>query len=222
MSARQRLIPLLAVGGVLALFIGTSLHPMHADPNHAHAAFAEYAADSHWIASHLLQLFGVGLMAAALLLLSQRLYGSRAEPLARLGALGATAGLALAGALQAVDGVALKAMVNALAAAPAAEQSALFHATFAVRQIEIGLASISCIVLGVSVCLYGGALWLAPRFPVWLALLGLASGLPTALAGVVMAYQGFSEQVMLINMPANLLLLAWMLALATIVWRQAD
>ena len=91
----SRLIACLALSGVLALFVGTGLHPMHADPNHAHAAFAEYAADRHWVASHLLQLLGVALMAAALLLLAQRLHGSRAEPLARLATMTTTAGLAL-------------------------------------------------------------------------------------------------------------------------------
>ncbi len=216
----SRLIACLALSGVLALFVGTGLHPMHADPNHAHAAFAEYAADRHWVASHLLQLLGVALMAAALLLLAQRLHGSRAEPLARLAAMTTTAGLALAGALQAVDGIALKAMVDALATAPAGEHAALFHATFAVRQIEIGLASISCLLFGVSVCLYSGALWQAPQRPAWLPLLGLASGLPTAAAGAAMAYDGFSERVMLINMPANLLLLAWMLGLAWHAWHR--
>ena len=51
------------------MFIGTALHPMSADPNVPLAAFAEYAADRHWIASHLLQLASVALMVAALVLL---------------------------------------------------------------------------------------------------------------------------------------------------------
>ncbi len=38
-------------------------------------------------------------------------------------------------------------------------------------------------------------------------------------AGVVMAYTGFSGLAMAINMPANLLLLLWMLALAGFMWR---
>ena len=83
-----------------------------------------------------------------------------------------------------------------------------------------GWQSISCLLFGVSVCLYSGALWQAPQRPAWLPLLGLASGLPTATAGAAMAYDGFSERVMLINMPANLLLPAWMLGLAWHAWHR--
>ena len=45
--------------GALLLTLGTSLHPMQAAPWDAAAAFAEYAADHHWLASHLIQLLGV-------------------------------------------------------------------------------------------------------------------------------------------------------------------
>ena len=45
-------------------------------------------------------------------------------------------------ALKAVDGVALKVMVDAWAVAPAAQKEAAFYAAFAVRQVEIGLASV--------------------------------------------------------------------------------
>jgi len=51
------------------------MHPMGADPNIPLAAFTEYAADHHWVASHLMQLFGVILMVAALVLLSRMLAG---------------------------------------------------------------------------------------------------------------------------------------------------
>ena len=40
-----------AIAGALTLFVGTFLHPMNADPNDPLAAFTEYAADHHWIAS---------------------------------------------------------------------------------------------------------------------------------------------------------------------------
>jgi len=62
-----------AIAGSVSLFIGTYLHPMEADPNQAIAAFAEYAADRLWVASHLTQLAGVALILAALLLLAQQL-----------------------------------------------------------------------------------------------------------------------------------------------------
>lgn len=45
-----------AIAGAVLLLIGTILHPMSADPNVPLAAFTEYAADTHWVASHLMQL----------------------------------------------------------------------------------------------------------------------------------------------------------------------
>jgi hypothetical protein len=51
-----------ALAGSVVLAVGTSLHPLDADPNEAVAAFTEYAADRLWVASHLTQLAGVALM----------------------------------------------------------------------------------------------------------------------------------------------------------------
>ena len=47
----------------------------------------------------------------------------------------------------------------------------------------------------------------------WRAALAILGGAPTMIAGVVMAYAGFSGAAMAINMPANLLLLLWVLIL---------
>ncbi len=143
-----------AFAGCVLLGLGTSMHPMHAEPNNAVAAFAEYAADRNWIFSHLLQFAGAALLVAFMLLLARQLRVSIPvlQPLASGGAI---ASLAVAAALQAVDGVALKAAVDAWAAAPAAEKAPAFSAAFAVRQIEIGLASLLSILFGATAALYG-------------------------------------------------------------------
>ncbi len=107
-----------AIAGAMLLFVGTALHPMTADPNSPLAAFTEYAADRHWVASHLLQLSGMGLMVVALILLSRQLIAGPANIPAILGAGCALVSLAVTAALQAVDGIALKAMVNAWSAIP--------------------------------------------------------------------------------------------------------
>jgi hypothetical protein len=106
---------------------------MAADPNEAVAAFAEYAADPLWVASHMTQLGGIVLIVAALLALAQQLEAGSNTGWARIAAGGAVASLAVAAALQAVDGIALKRMVNAWAAAPAPHKEVTFHAAFAVR-----------------------------------------------------------------------------------------
>jgi len=216
----NRLASIAAISGALFLFAGTWLHPMNADPNVPLAAFTEYAADHHWVASHLMQLSGVALMVAALVLISRSMKEGPADAAASVAAAGATASLAVAAALQAVDGVALKAMVNAWAAAPESDKESLFRAAFAVRQIEIGLASISALLFGLTVSLFGIALLLDPRLPKWLGVIAIAGGAPTAIAGVVIAYTGFSGSAMAIDMPAGSLLLCWMVGLGIYVWRR--
>lgn len=132
---------------------------MEADPNEAVAAFAEYAADHLWVASHL------------------------------------------------------------WAMAPAAQKEVTFHAAFAVRQIEIGLASVVSLLFGLTATLYGVALLVDRTYPPWLGGLAIGGGVSTMGAGVVMAYTGFSGLAMAINMPASSILLVWMFAIGVRMWR---
>ncbi len=219
-SNESRVGAVCAISGVTLLIIGTYLHPMGADPNDPAAAFTEYAQDRLWIASHLLQLAGVAAMMAALLFLAGQLEARKRSSVVRIAAAGAIATLTLAAALQAVDGIALKSMVDTWAAAPASEKEGVFHATFAIRQVEIGLASMLSLSFGLTMTLYGIALLGEEAYPKWFAGLAIAGSVPTIVGGVVMAYTGFSGLAMAINMPANLLLLFWMLALAGLMWRQ--
>lgn len=216
----NRFTAIAAISGALLLFVGTALHPMQADPNQPSAAFTEYAADRLWVASHLTQLAGVALIVAALVVLSRKLADGPPGALAAVAAAGAVASLAVATALQAVDGIALKAMVNAWALASERHKEALFQAAFAVRQIEIGLASTTSLLFGTTASLYGAALLDEPRYPNWLGLLALVGGVPTAFAGVVIAYTGFSGLAMEINLWSSSALLLWMIALGTYLWRE--
>lgn len=204
------------------LFVGTFLHPSGADPNDPLAAFTEYAADRPWVASHLMQLIGLILMVLALILLSRLMSGGGGASWAYLGAVSAGASLAVAAALQAVDGVALKVMVDRWAAAPAGEKDLLFYAAFGVRQIETGLASMLSLLLGITVTLYSVALLSDRSFPKWLGWLAIVGSIPTAGAGIVMAYTGFSGLAMAINMPANFLLLIWIMVTGGWMWRLAS
>ncbi len=215
----NKLLSIAAILGALLLTTGTWLHPMHADPNAPLAAFTEYAADKHWIASHLLQLFGVVLIVAALVLLARRMKDGPAADWAALGSAGAIASLASAGMLQAVDGIALKVMVDSWAGANGAAQVSLFHAAFAVRQVEVGLASISSLVFGLTIVIYGVAFLADGRAAKWVGGLALLGGAAMALAGIAIAYTGFSELAMLLNMPASLLLIVWLVAVGMIGWR---
>jgi len=217
----SRLGPGAAILGGVLLFIGTYLHPMGADPNVPLAAFTEYAADRLWVASHLTQLLGVALMVAALVLLSWQMLNGPATEWVIMGTAGAVASLAVAGALQAVDGVALKVMVDRWAAAAEPQKAVLFQATFGVRQIEVGLASIGSLLFGLTLSLYGVALLIDRRFPGWFAALAIVGGIPTALAGVVIARTGFSEAAMDINMPSGSLAIVWVIILGVLGWRRS-
>jgi len=202
------------------LFIGTYLHPLGADPSEAVAAFTEYAADRLWIATHLTQLAGVVLLVAALLCLARQLESGSGAGWARLGAGGAIASLAVTTVLQAVDGIALKALVDAWATASAGQKEPAFHAAFAVRQVEIGLASVLSLLLGLTVTVYGVALLVDRTYPNWLGGLAIVGGVPTTVAGVLTAPRGFSRLAMATSMSAGLVLLVWMFILGVFMWRR--
>ena len=72
-----------AIAGAILLLVATSLHPLEADPNDPEAAFAEYAADELWVATHLGQFFAIVAIAVGLIALSDTLRQGRAEAWAR-------------------------------------------------------------------------------------------------------------------------------------------
>lgn len=216
---RHRPAALTAILGALLLFVGSWLHPMDADPNVAQAAFAEYAHSTHWVGVHLLQLLGAMVIVASLTLICHQLRrDDRDNPLATLTLVAGAATLAVSAALQAVDGIALKACIDAWVRATGPDKTVLFHTAFGVRQVEIGLASMAALLFGITATLFGWALWRDGRLPARYGWLAVAGGIPTAVAGVVMAYTGFSSLSMLINMPASMLLLAWLVGLGIKLW----
>jgi len=207
-----------AVTGAVTLFVATLLHPMSADPNDPPAAFAEYAADSLWVATHLGQFLGVAMLGVALVALAGTMESGSPSAWARIGVVGTAASIAMAAALQAVDGVALKVMVNRWMQASAETRARVFDAAFAVRQIEIGMASLLSILFGLTVSVFGISMLTGRRFPAWLGWIGLLGGLATASAGVAQAYTGFSALAMTLSMPAGSVLLVWAIVVGLFLW----
>ncbi len=207
-----------AVAGACLLLAGTWLHPVPPDPNNAAQAFAAYADDPLWIPSHLAQLVGIALALAALVIVARQLEMDGAGDCARLASAGAIASMALAAALQAVDGVALRAMIQNWALA--AQKDSAFQSALAVRQMELGLASVLSLVLGATATLFGLALLDGVTYPRWTGALALAGGVSTAVSGMVMAFSGFSDLEMAINMPASAVLVAWVIAIGVLMWRR--
>lgn len=210
-----------AISGALLLFLSTLLHPLEADPNDPVAAFQEYAGDNLWVASHLGQFLGIAVLVVGLFILTRWLVDTEASFWARVGAAGATATLTLMAALQAVDGIALKVMVDAWVAAPPSEKPMAFQAALAVRQIEIGLASMVGLVFGITTAIYGLVVARCGRLPTWLGWVAVGAGILTALAGIVMAYTGFSELAMNLSMPASFVLILWVITIGILMYRRA-
>jgi hypothetical protein len=219
-NTEDRVGAVCAFAGCVLLGLGTSMHPMQADPNNAAAAFAEYAADRNWITAHLLQFVGAALLLGFMLVLSRQLRTT--SGLRQVATGGAIASLAVAAVLQAVDGVALKAMVDSWAAAPEAEKPVAFSAAFAVRQIEIGLASLLSILFGATSALFGLLLHGDGRYPRWIGGAAFAGGAGIAAGGVWIARGGFGSVATNIQMPASLMVLAWVVGVAALHWRRAN
>jgi len=194
---------------------------MSADPNDPVAAFSEYAADRLWVASHLGQFIGIVSIGVALLTLGRTLRdGPAVEAYVLIGGAGAVASVATAAALQAVDGVALKAMVDAWAAAPAEQKDAAFHAAYGVRRIEVGLASLTSLLLGLTTLAYALALRATRSYPRWLGAAGLAGAAGLLVSGVALAYSGFSPLEMDVSMPSSLALMLFLVVFGLMALRR--
>jgi hypothetical protein len=77
--------------------------------------------------------------------------------------------------LQAVDGIALKRAVDAWDCAPAVEKPPAFAVAEAVRWIEIGMNSLSYLLAGLTLFLYGLAIALGSVYPRWAGLIDAVS-----------------------------------------------
>jgi hypothetical protein len=219
--ALTRLGSVAALVGAVLLFGSTLLHPLGSDPSDAAAAFAEYALDSLWLWSHIGQFAGIAALVVALVALASTLDPGPSAAWSRIGLAGAAATLAVAAAVQAVDGVALKLMVDRWAASTGAAQVLAYEGAFAVRQIEIGLASFLSLVSGLTLTAFGLAMFLSRRYPGWLGALGLLGGLGTVVAGTAQASTGFSGLAMTLSMLASTVLLLWAILTGVLLWRSA-
>jgi hypothetical protein len=215
----SKFFSLILAMGVLALAAGTFMHPMHEDPNDAVKAFAEYAADSRWLMSHLIQLAGVVCMVLGLLGLLAK-SGCDGAMMMICVALGAST-IAVSCVLQAVDGVALKFMADRWAAAGAADKTMAFQAAYAVRMIEVGLAAAASLITGLTVAVSAMALYKTGFIRQFLLCAGLLAGFLFGASGWIIGATGFSGLSMTVNMPAGIFLMLWIVALAVIGWRFA-
>jgi hypothetical protein len=204
-----RLGAIAALVGAILLIVSTALHPLGSDPADAPAAFADYAADTLYVWSHLGQFAGFVGLGMGLAAFAGTVEPGRAAAWARLGAAGAVASVAAAAALQAVDGVALKALVDRWAAAAGEARPLAFEAAYAVRQVEIGLAGLLSVLGGLTLIAFSLAVLRSARYPTWLGAIGLLDGLGMAAAGAAQASTGSSGLAMALSMLTSSVFLAW-------------
>jgi hypothetical protein len=205
--------------GAIVLVISTVLHPSHENPMDNPAVFAEYAQSDLWIAVHLGQFLGFLLVIAGLLAVYYALATRRdvAVAVARFGLAAAVTTAASFTILQAVDGIALKRAVDAWVSAPADQQVATFAAAEAIRWIEIGVNSLSFVLVGLTLLLFGIALALSRVYPRWVGAIGAAAGVANLIRGVEVSYQGFVPSIVAL---AGLAFLAlWSLIMVFLMWR---
>ena len=164
---------------------------------------------------------GFTVLAAAWAALAATFEPGPAAAWGRIGLALTAASIAVAAALQAVDGVALKMSVDRWAAATGDARAHAYEAAVAVRQIEIGLASLLSVVSGFTSSVFALAIFFSTRYPAWLGAIGLLGGLGTVAAGASQAAIGFSGFAMTLSMVASSILLIWFILGGILLWRLA-
>ena len=187
----------LVLGGGLAEYAVTTLHPHHAQPNDHVAAFAEYAASDSWIAVHLGQFAaGLVLLVGVLVLLPALRSAGAPQPVVRTGAALTVMAGAVFAVLQAVDGIALKHAVDSLAAAPPEHHAAWFHDAEIVRWTEWSMAAFAQLTLGLAVLVLALAVATSRALPRWTAGLAAVAGTGFLVNGMLVGSAGFTEDVL--------------------------
>ena len=213
---------LLAVGFILYVMVGL-LHPGGPANNHR-AVFAIYASSASWTAVHLGQFVGMAVIIAGLLVLyfALDLRAGGAAWVARLGAVSAAVALGLYGVLQAVDGVGNKEVDDAWVIAPNAEKAARFASAEAMRWLEWGARSYHDFALGLALLLIAAAIVRSAAVPRPLGYLMGLSGLTYLMHGWVVGAEGFSATHTILILVAWVLTLAWMIWLVIVAWRMQE
>jgi hypothetical protein len=203
---------LMLVGQILYIIV-TQFHADGPANNHP-VVFAEYASSGIWTAVHLGQFLSMSILLAGLfgLSLSLDVQDAAARIASRFGAGFAVVALALYGALQAVDGVANKQADVAWMSAAGAEKAARFASAEAIRWIEWGLRSYQDIAMGLALLLITAAVVRTAWLPRALGYLIGLSGIAYLVQGWVVGVKGFSSS------ESILIVLAWALTLAWVIW----
>ena len=211
--------------GVILFVVATAFfHPSREDPMDNVAVFMEYAEHDSWVVVHFVQWLAALLIIVGFVSLYYSIATTtRREAGAGMARFGLAAAVVTAAAftmLQAVDGVALKWAVDTWAAASADQQVAAFAAAQAVRWTEYSLQSYSNILLGLTLILYALAMMLGASYPRWLGWVAVGSGVAWIVHGLMVPYVGLFDSIP--RLVAIVLLTAWALIIAALMWRNSS
>ena len=113
----------------------------------------------------------------------------------------------------------MKFAVDRWAGSDGGARAAAFEAAFAVRQVEVGLASMVEIFSGLAVLLYGIALATSPLGARSLGLFGGVVGAAMLVSGVIKAHTGFSSPGMDASMLSSVSALLWTICIGIFLLR---
>jgi Domain of unknown function (DUF4386) len=237
-SAAELERPILRMGsvaflaGIVIFMVSTiGFHAGTRDPMDNPAVFAVYAQSDPWIAAHIGQFAGILLIFAggfvALFRLLSRSESGVASALAWFGLVTAIITASTFTILQAVDGVALKIAVDTWYAIPAStaeageEQKAIaFRVAEGLRWTEWGVQAYYRMLSGAVALIFGVAIARSTVLSKWIGAVGIAAGIVTLAAGVVVAYVGFSSVRDPVADLSTFIFYPWLVILGIFMWRK--
>jgi hypothetical protein len=221
--ASLRISAALLLAGQALYIVVTQFHT-GGEANDHPAIFTAYASSGIWKAVHVGQFVCAAILLAGLVALpfAVGVDAGRSRWLGRFGAVSAGVALALYGVLQAVDGVGNKEVDDAWVNAPNAEKAARFASAEAMRWLEWGARSYHDFALGLALVLIAAAIVRSGAVPRPIGYLMGLSGLTYLMQGWVVGAEGFSATHTILILVAWVLTLAWMIWLVIVAWRMQE
>ena len=220
------------LAGIVIIIVSTLFHASSEDLMDNPVVFAVYAESDAWIAAHIGQFAGVMLVfaggfVALFRLLVKSESGTTASALAWFGLAAAIITASTYAILQAVDGIAQKIATGSWYAIPPSstagseeEKAIAFRVAEGIRWTEIGINSYFRILQGTVGIIFGVAIAKSALLSRWIGVVGIFAGAATILAGVIVAYVGFSSVRAPIVDASTVISFAWLVILGIFMWRK--
>ena len=218
------------LAGLVIIIISTIFHASSEDLMDNPIVFAVYAESDTWIAAHIGQFAGVMLVFAggfvALFRLLVKSESGVASALAWFGLVAAIITTSTYAILQAVDGIALKVAVDTWYAIPSTaadsegQKAIAFRVAEGIRWTEWGINSYFRILQGAVAIIFGVAIAKSSLLSRWIGAVGIFAGAATIIAGVIVAYVGFSSVRAPIVDVSTYASFAWLVILGIFMWRK--